>query len=208
MAARNARATGDELTARACEAGQAALLASLAAALGYDAAKLWPAHSQLFAAEADASAFLSTDPCNPARMASAASRAAPEGPADPSAVWLIPSPPSLNNMFANSSAGRRKTRAYQQWRDGAMAAMVGQSRRRNFQPPYQVALWLHVGARSDVDNRIKAVLDLLQRCGIIDDDRHVDRVAAQRDIALPEGRSLVWLASIAHPGPGRGHRHG
>ena len=205
MARRNALSRGDTETARACEAGKAALLATLAAALGYEAAAIWPAHSQLFRSEYD----LGADPCNPApqRRGRKLEDARTEADRAQASVWLIPTPPSLNNIFANGPSGRRKTRAYQAWRDGAMAAMVGQGQRRSYEPPYEVSLWFHVGSRSDVDNRIKPVLDLLQMAGIILDDRFVDRVAAQRDMTLPEGRCLVRLASIGLDRDGR-PRHG
>lgn len=83
---------------------------------------------------------------------------------------LTAPPPSVNGMFANSAAnGRIKTAKYRAWIKGEMNALVAQ-RARPVPYPVSVSIELPATIRGDVDNRIKAVNDLLVRAGIIPND--------------------------------------
>lgn len=92
----------------------------------------------------------------------------------------LPTPPSVNSMFCNNSRsgrGRFKSAKYRQWLALAATALKEQG----IQPiTYEsLALTIRVArptSRSDLDNRIKAIPDLLQSCGIIKDDKRIARL--------------------------------
>lgn len=91
-------------------------------------------------------------------------------------IRLSAVPPSLNHAFANAPGkGRVKTREYKAWRDAAGWECVGKGR---IAGPVDVRIDIRK-ARGDIDNRIKAVIDLLVKQRIIDDDKHVKSVFAQ-----------------------------
>lgn len=100
----------------------------------------------------------------------------------------IPAPPSTNALYRNRTGeelararaagkalpGRAKTTRYRTWLQGAAAAV-------NMQRPGHVAgaftlciiLPRQQGKNIDLDN-IKALPDLLKRCGVLDDDREAE----------------------------------
>lgn len=93
----------------------------------------------------------------------------------------LPIPPSANTIFRNvPGRGRVKTAAYVKWRaDAALGLRVIQKAGHIDGP---VAIHIRVKRlrkNSDIDNRIKPTLDALVEAGVIEDDRHVQRVSAE-----------------------------
>jgi Holliday junction resolvase RusA-like endonuclease len=78
--------------------------------------------------------------------------------------------PSVNKCFANSVKGRRKTRAYTSWARGELKALIAQ-RAKPIGVPANISITLPIKTRGDCDNRIKPVVDLLVRAGVLQDDR-------------------------------------
>lgn len=98
------------------------------------------------------------------------------------AVFTLPDVPSVNNLFLNvSGRGRVPTKRYSQWRAEAAAMLLTQKVRRI---GGQVNIYLTFEERDkrrkDLDNKIKAPVDLLVHHGIIDgdDSRFVRRLVA------------------------------
>jgi Holliday junction resolvase RusA-like endonuclease len=95
---------------------------------------------------------------------------------------VLPFPPSVNNLFENPTEGGRKpTRQYMDWREVARRQIQLQ-RPRIAVGPVEVTITLQEPARRcEVENRIKAVLNLLVETGIIADDHSgvLRRVTAQ-----------------------------
>ena len=96
-----------------------------------------------------------------------------------SASIEIPAPPSVNEMFRNvRGRGRVKTTVYADWLGHAGWVLRSQN------PPRiggRVVLILsveRVSKSADIDNRVKAILDLLVTHGVIEDDRNVVAFAA------------------------------
>ncbi len=96
----------------------------------------------------------------------------------------LPVPPSVNAAWRNvAGKGRVKTAIYKKWRNEALmmvAVMCGGLR------PISGPVSVHIAIkrpnkRSDVDNRIKCCLDLLQAAALIDDDKNVHEVTARWD---------------------------
>jgi crossover junction endodeoxyribonuclease RusA len=92
----------------------------------------------------------------------------------------IPVPPSTNNLFANvAKRGRVRSERYNAWLRVAGTEL-------NLQSPQPIAGLVSVdlmmkrpNASSDIDNRIKAALDLLVLHRLIEDDKNIVDVRAR-----------------------------
>jgi Holliday junction resolvase RusA-like endonuclease len=96
-------------------------------------------------------------------------------------VFAIPTPPSTNNLFRAAGKRRVKTDAYSAWLTAA-----GWEIRLQRVPlvlgPIAVTLTVQRpsrGGRADIDNRIKAALDLLVKQSVIGDDDQVQEITAR-----------------------------
>lgn len=104
---------------------------------------------------------------------------APAGDLGQITYVTIPAPPSTNGLFANPrSKGRRfKTAGYKDWIAEAGRKLKDQ---RPAPVPGRVILVVNIerqSALSDIDNRAKALLDLLVAHRVISDDRFVTAIA-------------------------------
>lgn len=100
-------------------------------------------------------------------------------------AFQIPTPPSSNNMFSTTSSLRRVRAArYAEWarragweiqRQRAAGLIIGP-----FSAPVYIRIDTMLPRRRDLDNAIKAALDLLVRLGILVDDNLVDRLEVRR----------------------------
>jgi Holliday junction resolvase RusA-like endonuclease len=85
----------------------------------------------------------------------------------------------VNNLFHNlRNGGRRRTARYTSWIDGELKALTAQ-RAKPISARASVAITLPNATRGDCDNRIKPVLDLLVKAGVLADDsgKHVGAVS-------------------------------
>lgn len=90
-------------------------------------------------------------------------------------------PPSVNAIWRHTRGGKTyRTAAYMTWIRGEewniMPQLIGQ--KRFVGPVYVTIAMKRPRANSDIDNRIKAILDFLQHIGAIDNDKHVYGVNA------------------------------
>jgi len=87
--------------------------------------------------------------------------------------FRLPFPPSVNAMYANnkrgSGRGRYPTAEYEQWRADA-AVMLMQQNVRPVLAGCFVKILLDERRQGDCDNRIKPVLDLLVKRGVLGGD--------------------------------------
>lgn len=97
---------------------------------------------------------------------------------------VLPTPPSVNQMFRNvrrkpgeKGAGRVATRVYIDWQGHAGWRLREQRPEPVHGPVLVVVNIERTSDLADVDNRIKATLDLLVKHGVIDDDRFVSGLA-------------------------------
>jgi Holliday junction resolvase RusA-like endonuclease len=96
----------------------------------------------------------------------------------------LPLPPSVNAMFIKSKPGSRRGKAlspqYVAWRKD-----VDETFERYgygmLERPYGVSIRINVNNQSDIDNRVKAVLDALVRNGVIYGDQWIDELFVKRD---------------------------
>jgi Holliday junction resolvase RusA-like endonuclease len=97
---------------------------------------------------------------------------------------LLPVPPSTNNLFRNGShGGRYKTRAYKAWLTEACWEIKLQ-RPPTLHPPLRTCLRVLIeaplGPNRDIDNGLKAVLDVLTTMGVYADDKLIDALEIVR----------------------------
>lgn len=116
----------------------------------------------------------------------------------PGFLISIPIPPSVNAMYANrkggAGRGRYKTEAYKAWIDEA-GWVVNPQRPAPVRGKFKFFLKLPK-IRGDVDNRIKACLDLLVSLKLVDDDRHCIHAQAVIDDER-KGFAIVAVEGVA-----------
>ncbi len=118
----------------------------------------------------------------------------------------LPLPPSVNSLYRNRTKqeiangkamgialrGRARTERYRTWARAAgnalMAAKPGRIEGR-----YDLTITIGETARLDLGNAEKALSDLLQKCGVIEDDRKANRIHLERSSALGRHEMLVTV---------------
>lgn len=108
----------------------------------------------------------------------------------------LPWPPTVNGIWRRSGTRIHKSPKYEEWRQGAALSLRQASPPKMIREPVSVELRLYGPSRAsyDIDNRAKAVLDLLQSEEVIEDDRLVDRLVLLRGpIHKPNGFAHLTL---------------
>lgn len=82
----------------------------------------------------------------------------------------LPFPPSVNNLFANGKSGRYTTQQYKDWRTSAGWKIKADRTQRVPGPVSLTLVYEEKHGRRDLDNLLKACLDLLVEHKIIDGD--------------------------------------
>lgn len=97
-------------------------------------------------------------------------------------VLTLPTPPSVNALWRTAPLTLRSTwggmicsRRYQQWKTAAGMELVIQ-RPGRIEGRYRLEVNVPLSCKGDLDNYAKAVSDLLQQHGIIENDRLAQRV--------------------------------
>lgn len=101
---------------------------------------------------------------------------------------FLPYPPSTNNLFINAGKRRVKSKSYVAWQKEAQADLEHQKimdgfKWKNHTGQVRISLLLKAPTKAvaDIDNRIKAVLDLLVTNKVIpaDDSRYIRSIYAE-----------------------------
>lgn len=97
----------------------------------------------------------------------------------------LPMPPSVNSLYRNvPGAGRVKTKEYKTWAHEAQWMLVAQRNQKGKHRCIEGPVEVHVRAyrpgnkRRDLDNILKALLDLLTNSKTIQDDSQVVAIRA------------------------------
>lgn len=94
------------------------------------------------------------------------------------ALFSIPVPPTTNNLFATVGRRRVQTREYKSWLEAA-GWQIKTQRVPKVEGDVKVTLVItRPTVTSDLDNRIKPILDSLVKFGVIDDDTQVCAINA------------------------------
>ncbi|WP_106735942.1 hypothetical protein [Methylobacterium sp. 285MFTsu5.1] len=126
-----------------------------------------------------------------------------------SVTVLLPVPPSVNRIYRHTKErGPVKSDAYKLWIDGAGWRLQAQ-RPGRVPGAYVLLLAVPRSSRMDLDNSVKAVSDLLQRHGVVDNDRNAVRAllewhAEHDEVAatvrgLSDGAALEPIAPVRPP---------
>ena len=107
----------------------------------------------------------------------------------------LPLPPSVNNLYMTIGKRRITAPHYVAWREEAGWELL--MHRKNVidvRGRYHLRLAVPSSCRGDIDNRLKAVSDLLVFHNVIDDDKFADSVSVRRvGTAIPDGRCRVSI---------------
>lgn len=103
----------------------------------------------------------------------------------------LPMPPSANRLWRPVPGGMACTSTYNAWKFHAGIELVRQ-RPGRIPGRYTMRLLLgKLGARADVDNRVKPVSDLLEAHGVVANDRLAQDVSVWRNSAPGEGVVVI-----------------
>ena len=111
-------------------------------------------------------------------------------------MLILDLPPSANNIFINNARGGRvKSPAYMRWRRSALAQLLV-DRPGRVSGPYRVQILAgRPTAHSDIDNRVKPILDLLAG-QITDDDRNCVGFSAYWYPAIEKGKVHITVQGV------------
>ena len=105
----------------------------------------------------------------------------------------LPMPPSANRLWRLGKKGPYSDKQYVAWQEECHALFLQfRWHKKPIRGPYQ--LWITCDRskrRGDLDNRCKAVVDLLHRMGVTDDDSKLERIVAEFGDAPVGCRVLV-----------------
>lgn len=115
--------------------------------------------------------------------------------------FSVSMPPSANSMFATDFKTKRRfiSKQYAAWRK-VQAEALSDFWRLAGSPKFErhLSLTVHLGLnyQSDLDNRLKPILDLLGKA-IPDfpDDRYIDRITVERTPGIEGARVLIVQGS-------------
>jgi len=110
-------------------------------------------------------------------------------------VIHLPLPPSVNALYRKAAfkggRGRTVTPEYAAWREEA-GLRLNLAAWDMPKPPYGVTIRLNLNHNSDIDNRCKAVLDLLVKHGVLTGDQWVNALHVYRDRTI-EGCTVEFF---------------
>jgi len=113
-------------------------------------------------------------------------------------TFSLPTPPSTNALFRNvQGRGRVKTKLYKDFLACGLSAICQQQ-----VEPVKGRVVMVMGIerenkRADIDNRIKALLDVIVKAGVLQDDRFVTGFAAAW-LPVENGLSHVAIYPAQH----------
>lgn len=109
---------------------------------------------------------------------------------------LLPMPPSTNNLFATVNGRRVITRPYNMWRKVAYE-LLRLFKEKPLEKPYGVHIRLNLDHKSDIDNRVKPILDALVASETICGDQWVNTIRVDRDRTVKVGSCQVEVWSLS-----------
>lgn len=98
--------------------------------------------------------------------------------------FQLPYPPSVWDLYEGWGKSRSLSREYRKWRDDAGYFIKAPA--KQITVPFSIAIALkRQNTRQDIDNRSKAVLDVLEHYGVIKNDNLCERLSMHWDADLP-----------------------
>lgn len=103
---------------------------------------------------------------------------------------VLPFPPSVWEIYVGWGKTRRLSSSYAKWRDDCGYFIRGRNDRIDVPFSLSVAL-KRPNKRMDLDNRAKAILDVLQHYGVIKNDNLCERLSMVWDAGLKDECVLI-----------------
>jgi crossover junction endodeoxyribonuclease RusA len=113
-------------------------------------------------------------------------------------VYNIPTPPSVNALWRISGRRMHRSKKYTEW-IGEVALALELEQRPEIDYPFNIEIVVGRPSkrRMDIDNRAKAVMDVLQHCGIIADDCLANRITMMWSNDLDGCKVTISTADVA-----------
>lgn len=110
-------------------------------------------------------------------------------------VFMLPTPPSVNNLYIGTGKNKRHARHYDEWITRAGLELNQQKPLPYYDEPIEITIHLSRAKNRDIDNYLKALLDLIKSKGhghgIIRDDSLVERIAIGWDDTQINGACII-----------------
>lgn len=107
----------------------------------------------------------------------------------------LPYPPTVNALFRNvPGKGRVKTKRYLQWSRVASNEIMAQRVAfpvNKIEGPFEVHITLDANRKGDIDNYVKAIIDVIVNMDVVDDDRHLKRFTVEAG-TVDGAQVCVW----------------
>ena len=113
----------------------------------------------------------------------------------------LPFPPSMNTMWRNFRGRTVLSKAGRAFREEVQNIVVDKNIPKFGDSKLKITMILRPRdkRKTDIDNRIKAVLDALEHSGVFDDDFQVDHLEMIRGEPLKGGLLHVVIEEISNP---------
>lgn len=114
----------------------------------------------------------------------------------------LPVPTSTNNLQRSAKNGRRyDSKDYETWHNLASSLIMAErgkwvKKGLPLDRPYVARIRLSDRDRADVDNRVKALLDVLHHMSVTPDDKHCYGFSVARSPRVEPGRIVVTVRSL------------
>lgn len=112
--------------------------------------------------------------------------------------YHLPTPPSVNRLWRVTGRRMYRSRQYTDWINEVTLALETE-RRPEIDYPFNIEIIVGRPSRRrmDIDNRAKAVMDVLQHCKVIKDDCLAQRVTMMWDNELEGAKVTIWAAEAS-----------
>jgi len=112
--------------------------------------------------------------------------------------FTLPTPPSTNALFKNvTGKGRVRTEEYNNFLAFGLVEIRRQRVRQVKGYVVQVIGVERMSGRADIDNRLKALLDVMVKAGVIEDDRFVTAIAVSW-LPFARGETHISITPVQH----------
>lgn len=92
----------------------------------------------------------------------------------------LPWPPTVNTYYRNVNGRMVLSAKGRQYHNDVAMSLCGEQRQFTGRLKVYLCLVAPTARKHDIDNRVKAVLDALEKCGVIRDDEQVDELHVVR----------------------------
>ena len=113
-------------------------------------------------------------------------------------IIKLPYPPSMNTYWRNFRGNTVLSKAGREFKQAVWACVLEQKIPKFGDKRLEVTLWLYPRSKvvTDLDNRLKAVLDGLEEAGVYDNDGQIDILMIQRGAIRKGGGVDVMIEVI------------